>query len=136
MNVNQIIDYCIDLDFYPLQNYAGKNFNVVYDHVKNNTTVKPNDLLIPTIFTCIAANGRFSEREWDFVAHFIGNYSYNEAFDMASEFNCQQARDIVKGLVEKLPANVSEALVCMCIAVLCVDKRLDGEEVAFLRTLL
>lgn len=136
MNVNQVINHCLELDLYPLQNYAGKNFNIVYDYIKNNTNQNPNRLLIPSIFTCIASNGKFSEGEWDFVAHFIGNYSYQQALDTAGEFYCAEAQEVTRQFANMLPYDVREAFVCMCIAVLCVDKRVDGAEVEFLRTLL
>ncbi len=136
MNVNQVINYCIGLDLYPLENFAGKNFTVVYDYIKSTSSANPNDILVPTIFTCIAANGQFTQGEWDFIMSFVGNYSYNEAVATAGEFHSTEARRLVSDLAHRFPSHVREAYVSMCIAVLAVDKRVDGPEIEFLRTLL
>lgn len=137
MNVNAIIDHCLGLGFFDLQNYAGANYQTVYYHIRNNHPgTNANDLLIPTIFTCVAANGSLSESETDFIIQFIGGYTRDQAFETAGEFYCEEAQNIVRELCRTFPANVYEAFVSLCIAVLCVDKRLDGDEVAFLKTLL
>lgn len=131
MNVNETVRYCKGLDFYALQDFAGKNFNKVYNHVEKTKT-KPNDILIPTIFTCIATDGKLSEREWNFIASFIGGYSYDEALSVAGEFYCDEAKEIVKKLYCFFTQEVKEAFLSLCIAVLAVDNRLDGAEIDFL----
>ncbi len=137
MNVNAIINHCLDLSFYRLQDFAGENYKKVYAHIqKTNGGEKANTVLIGTIFTCVASNGKFSDREWDFISSFVGGYTYDEAFSVAGEFYNDEALDTVKGLANLFPYDVREAFVSMCIAVLAVDGRVDGAEVDFLRTIL
>ena len=136
MNINAEIDHCLGLSFYDLQDYAGHNYQLLYRHIEGKNPDKANTLLIGTIFTCIAANGKLTDKEYDFIAQFVGGYSRQEAFEVASEFFCDEARDTVRSLLEHLPYDMKEAYVKLCIAVLSVDKRFDGEEVAFLEDIL
>ena len=136
MNVNQVINHCLGLSLYPLQDFAGKNFNIVYDYIKRSSNQNPNKLLVPTIFICVAADNSLSSAEWDFIASFVGGYSYDQAYATACEFAGSDARYAAKQFADTLPYDVKEALICMCIAVLAVDKRLEGPEMAFLRSLL
>ena len=136
MDIRGTINYLCNLSYYDLESYAGRNFNVVYNHIKDNYDVKPNSLLIPTIFTCIASDGSLSEEEWYFVASFIGNYSYQEAIETAGEFYCAEAQDIVRGLVDKFPGFVKEAYINLCLAILCVDGNISSYESRFLNSII
>ena len=99
-------------------------------------TTNPNDVLVPTLFTCIAADGQLSEGEWKFICSFIGGYSREQAFATAGEFYCDEAHRVVRDFIRAFPSNVAEAYICMCLAVLSVDRRIDGYEVEFLNTIL
>ena len=115
--MNSVINYCLGLGYYDLENFAGKNFLVVYNYIKNNSRVNPNDVLIPTIFTCIASDGQLTEGEWKFIASFIGRYSYNEALALAGEFYSSEAQEVVKKFIQSFPSEVRDAYIKMCIAV-------------------
>lgn len=131
-NVNNIINYCLRVSYKELENFAGENYQTLYYHFKNRSTgEEANTLLIGTIFTCIATNGRLSEGEWNFIAKFIGGYTYDEALSVAGEFYCQEAKDTVKGLVNALPYDLKDAMMNLCIAVLCCDGRIDSFEKDF-----
>ena len=137
MNVNSIISHCKSLSFYDLQDYAGENFNVVYEYIKQyHKNTKPNSVLVPTIFTCIAVDGSLTDKEWDFIACFIGGYSYNEALDVAGEFYCEEAQEVTRKFYNAFPAHVREAYAKMCIAVLCVDNDVNYIEKTFINSLL
>jgi hypothetical protein len=88
------------------------------------------------MFTCIGADGRFSEAEWGFVKTFIGRYSYDEAYREAEIHYSDWAQDIVRKYVDMFPPNVSEAFVKMCIGILCVDGRVADYERYFLNKIL
>lgn len=136
MRINDVIRHCKSLSFYKLQDFAGENFNVVYNHIKSVSSTNPNELLIPTIFTCIATDGKLSEKEWDFIAQFIGGYSYDEAFATAEEFFNYDAQETVQKLADLFPGSIREAYVKMCVAIMTVDNRVADEELIFLETLL
>ena len=136
MNVNSVINYCLGLSYYDLENFAGRNFMVVYDHVKATSRVNPNDVLIPTIFTCIASDGSLSEGEWKFIMTFIGGYSYDEALATAGEFYCEEAQEVVRNFIGAFPYDVREAYINMCLAVLSVDGRISNYETCFLNNIL
>ncbi|MBR4420456.1 MAG: hypothetical protein IKT32_06205 [Clostridia bacterium] len=137
MNAQSIVNYCKSLSYFELENFAGQNFNIVYDYIKTNKShVNPNDVLIPTIFTCIAVDGKLSETEWKFIMTFIGGYSYDEAFSTAGEFYCVEAQDTVRKFVDAFPYSVKEAYIKMCIAVLCVDHETGYDERCFLNSLI
>lgn len=137
MNVNSEINYCLGLSFYSLQNYAGENYKKVYDYMSANYDgEKVNTLLIGSIFTCIASDGKLSDSEWNFIASFIGGYSYDEAFEVAGEFYNDEAQRIVRELLGMFQREIAEAFVKLCVAVLCVDKKIDGKEADFLENIL
>lgn len=137
MNVQSIINYCTNLSYRDLENFAGENYLTVYNYMKRNYDgEKVNTLLIGSIFTCVAADGKFNDDEWRFISSFIGGYSYDEAFAVAGEFYNDEAQDIVRQLVELFPSDVSEAFVSLCLAVLCVDGRVADYEHYFLNKIL
>ena len=137
MHVNYLINYCVNLSYYDLEDFAGENYKKVYYYIaERNDGEKANTLLIGTIFTCVASDGKLTEKEWKFISSFIGGYTYDEAFSVASEFYNDQAQDTVRGLVDVFPSDIAEAFISLCIAVLSVDGRVEGKEVDFLRTLL
>jgi hypothetical protein len=136
MRISDVVRHCKSLSFYKLQDFAGENFTIVYDYIKSTSDANPNKLLVPTIFTCIATDGKLSEREWDFIAQFIGGYSYDEAFATAEEFFNYEAQEMVQKLADLFPGSIREAYVKMCIAVMTVDNRVSDEELVFLETLL
>ena len=137
MNINSTIDYCMGLSHFDLQHFAGDNYQKVYNHItSNHDGKKANTLLIGSIFTCIASDGKLSEAEWQFILQFIGGYTYDEALSTAGEFYNGEAQNIVKELGTMFPSDIRDAFLCICIAVLCVDKRLNDAEVDFLKKLL
>ena len=93
-------------------------------------------MLVPTLFTCIAADGKLSEGEWKFIASFIGGYSYDEAFATAGDFFCDEAHRVVRDFIRAFPSDVAEAYISMCLAVLAVDRKIEGYEIEFLRAVL
>ena len=137
MNINSVIDQCLGLSLRDLQNYAGENYKKVYAYIAQKYGgEKANTLLIGCIFTCIACDGKLSEMEWDFIAQFIGGYTYEQAFAVAGEFYCNEAQAVTKELGTVFPSDVRDAFLCLCIAVLCVDKRLNDAEVDLLKKIL
>ena len=136
MNINSMVNYCLGLSYHELENFAGQNYKKVYDHIaKTHGGEKANTLLIGSIFTCIATDGKLSEREWKFISSFIGGYSYDRALSVAGEFYCDEATETTRKLINFFPSDVSEALISVCIAVLAVDGKMEGPEMAFLRSL-
>ena len=136
MNVNLEINYCKGLSLYKLQDYAGENYKIVYNHNENKNPGNANTLLIGTIFTCVASDGKLSDTEWNFIAQFIGGYTYDEAFKVASEFYNSEAQKVIKDLYDLFPANVKDAYLKLCIAVLCVDGKIDSKESTLLNSIL
>ena len=134
MNVNAIISHCSGLSKYQLEDFVGNNYMVVYRYIESLKGYKytPNEVLLPVMFTCIAADGKFSEGEWEFVASFMGRYSYDEAYKEAEMHYSDWAQDIVRKYVGMFPSDVSDAFVKMCIGVLCADCRVDSYESTFL----
>ena len=136
MTIRSVLDYCLGLNYRDLENYAGENFLMVYNHIRTVSSTNPNDVLVPTLFTCIAADGKLSEGEWKFIASFIGGYSYEQALATAGEFYCDEAHRVVRDFIRAFPQDIREAYICMCLAVLAVDKRIEGYEVEFLNAIL
>ena len=138
MNVNGIINHCLGLSRYELEDFIGRNYMVVYNFIDNlkGYSHTPNEVLLPVMFTCIATDGKFSEGEWNFVVSFMGRYSYEEARNEAEIHYADWAEDVVRKYVDMYPPEVSEAFVKMCIGVLCVDGRVDSYESTFLHKIL
>ena len=137
MNVQSVINYCSGLSYRQLENFAGENYLTVYNYMSANYDgEKVNTLLIGSIFTCVAADGKFNDAEWNFIASFIGGYSYEEAFAVAGEFYNDEAQSIVAELANMFPSNIRDAFLSLCIAVLCVDGRVADYEKYFLNRIL
>ncbi len=134
VTIDNIVNHCLSLSYNKLEFYAGENYKKVYDHMTATyDKEKTNTLLIGSIFTCVAVDGKLSDKEWNFISSFIGGYSYDEAINVAGEFYNTEAQDIVKKLANFYPAEISVAFVKMCIAVLSVDKRISAKELNFIK---
>lgn len=137
MDINAVINRCLGMDYYTLQDFAGENYKKVYYYIsEKHSGEKANTILIGSIFTCVASDGKFSDGEWEFISKFIGGYSYDEALKVAGEFYNGEAQNITRDLLRVFPADVQEAYLSVCVAVLTVDKRLSDREVGFLNYVL
>ena len=137
MNIKDTLNYCLGLSYRDLENFAGNNYVQVYNYMKRDYDgEKVNTLLIGSIFTCVAADGKFNDGEWKFISSFIGGYSYDEAYAVAGEFYNNEAQSIVRDLLGLFPYEIKEAFVKLCLAVLAVDKRIADNEIAFLNNIL
>ena len=137
MNVNSVINHCLGLSRYGLENFAGENYSKVYYYCeKIYDGEEVNQVLISSIFTCVAADGKISESEWRFIASFVGGYTYDEAFEVAGSFYNASAQSSVREICRLLPTEILEAFLSLCIAVLAVDGKMEGDEISFLRSLL
>ena len=132
MNPRSVAQHCASLSFFDLQDFAGKNYNKVYNCIESIAEDKATTILVGTIFTCIASDRKLSTKEWDFIKQFIGGYSYDEAFKTAEQFYHEDAFKTTKEFVEALPMDIREAYLSLCIAVLAVDGQFHEEEVDFL----
>ena len=133
MNVQSTINYCLGLGYYELEHFAGENYQKIYNNLKQKYAgEKINTVLIGSIFTCVASDGKLSDTETKFIQTFIGGYTYDSAFDVAKQFYNAEAQDTVRGLYDSFPAEIKDAYVNLCIAVLSVDKKITEKENAFL----
>jgi len=137
MNIERTINYCLGLSYRELEDFAGENYKKVYYYMTERSEgEKVNTLLIGTIFTCVAADGKLHDEEARFIGSFVGGYSYEETFNIAGEFYNDEAQQVVKDLLNCFPSDIKEAYVNMCLAVLAVDKRITDYERCFLNVIL
>ena len=137
MNIQSTINYCIGLNYRDLENFAGQNYQKIYNTLKQKYAgEKINTVLIGSIFTCLASDGKLTDSETKFIQMFIGGYSYDSAFDTAKQFYNAEAQDIVRDLYKSFSSEVKEAYVNMCIAVLAVDKNISDMEKKFLYSII
>ncbi len=133
MNIQKTINYCLGLNYHDLEEFAGQNYQKIYNFLKQRYEgEKINTLLIGSIFTCVAYDGKITDDETKFIQLFIGGYSYDSAFDTAKEFYNSKAQDIVRELYDCFAVEIKEAYVNLCIAVMAVDKRVNEYEKSFL----
>ncbi len=133
MNVQSTINYCLGLNYRDLENFAGENYQKIYNSLKQKYAgEKINTVLIGSIFTCLASDGKLTDSETNFIQMFIGGYSYDSAFDTAKQFYNAEAQDIVRDLYKSFSAEIKDAYVNLCIAVLAVDKNVSDMEKKFL----
>lgn len=137
MNVQSTINYCLGLNYRDLENFAGQNYQKIYNALKSKYAgEKINTVLIGSIFTCVASDGKLTDDETKFIQMFIGGYSYDSAFDTAKQFYNAEAQDIVRGLYDSFTSELKEAYVNLCIAVLAVDKNVTSMEKTFLYSII
>ena len=137
MNVQSTINYCIGLNYRDLENFAGQNYQKIYNTLKQKYAgEKINTVLIGSIFTCVASDGKLTDDETKFIQMFIGGYSYESAFDVAKQFYNAEAQDTVRGLYNSFSNELKEAYVNLCIAVLAVDKNVSDIEKSFLYSII
>lgn len=137
MNISKTVKYCLGLSEYSLRCYARENYNKVYNFALTKLNrEKTNSLMLGSIFTCVALNGKLTEGERKFISEFIGGYTYEQMMEIAGQFYNDEAREISKNLVASFPEDIKEAYINLCAAVLAYDKRVDDCEKIFLNELL
>ena len=137
MNIQSTINYCIGLNYRDLENFAGQNYQKIYNTLKQkHAGEKINTVLIGSIFTCVASDGKLTDAETKFIQMFIGGYSYESAFDVAKQFYNAEAQDVVRGLYNSFSNELKDAYVNLCIAVLAVDKNVSDIEKSFLYSII
>ncbi len=137
MNIQSTINYCLGLNYRDLENFAGENYQKIYNTLKQkHAGEKINSVLIGSIFTCVASDGKLTDAETKFIQMFIGGYTYDSAFEVAKDFYNTQAQDIVRDLYKSFPTEIKDAYVNLCIAVLAVDKNITDMENRFLYSII
>jgi hypothetical protein len=133
MNIQSTINYCLGLNYRDLENFAGENYLKIYNSLKQKYAgEKINTVLIGSIFTCVASDGKLTDAETKFIQMFIGGYSYDSAFDAAKQFYNAEAQNTVRDLYKSFSAEIKDAYANLCIAVLAVDKNVTDMEKKFL----
>ena len=123
------------MSFFDLQDFAGRNYQKVYDYLYPRAATSPRNILVGTIFTCIAADGQFSQSEWQFIQYFVGDYSYDDALATAAIFQSSRSQQQVREYLNALPAEIKEAYLNLCVAILALDKHCDVKERQFFLSL-
>ena len=115
---------------------ATENYKKVWDYIESLKNVQDpkaqKTILIGTVFTCVSTDGKLSDKEYRFILQVVGDYSLDEAIKLAEDFNCEETRTVVRDFVRKLPEEIKEAYVALCVATLACDKRLKNKELKFL----
>ena len=133
MGLNEVLQDYVNLSYGELLSVAAHAAKTVIPFF--NSAVEDGDGAIFTISfigVSLASDGQLTEGEWKFIASFIGRYSYNEALALAGEFYSSEAQEVVKKFIQSFPSEVRDAYIKMCIAVMCVDKRINNGEASFL----
>lgn len=136
MNYNSIIKYCLSLSYYDLQDYAENYFKIVSYYFQKNIDDKPYDVLIETIFTCIAVDGKLTNNEYDFIKTITNGYNFKTSLNIIDKCNNLFYQDKVIQLANLFPDNVKDAFIKMCLAILCVDENVDKLETCFINRLI
>lgn len=137
MNIQSTINYYLGTSYSQQERAAGANYKKLYEYIKSvDSDVNPNTLLIGSIYTFIAIDGKFTEKEWNFVKNFIGSTSYDDSFNVISEFYCDLAQQTARDFIHELPNDLKEAMIELCIIVMCIDGRVDNYEASFLKTII
>lgn len=136
MNIRSKANYYLSLRYNELENECGRNYQKVYNYIKENySDINPNHLLVGFIFTSITIDGKFTEKEWQFIRSFVGNYSYDDAFEIGNSFYNNEAKETTKQVLKLFPEEIKEATINIILGVLCVDGRYNNEEVSFVNYL-
>ncbi len=136
MNIDAIIRKCKWMSDAKLKKFAQENYQKAHEYLKSVATEKQaTTLCLGTVWTCCALDRGFSRGEWELVSYLAPQFSYDEAYNIACEFHQSAATDTLRDLIACVPADAAEMLVSVCVAVLLSDKKMDGKEMEFLRSL-
>ena len=137
MTVREMIDMCLGMSRSELENFAGRYFNTVYNYLSAQvgSSLAMRGMKI-AIFSALAADGDLSDAEYEFVRSFLGGYSYSDAWQEVDMAQSRELRDEIHTMICRLPSSPRAAFQAMSIAILCVDKRIYGEEVDYLENYL
>ena len=136
MKIDAIIRKCKWMTQTRLKTFAKENYDKVYAYLKETIPEKSaTTLCLGTIWTCCSLDKGFSKGEWELVSYLVPQFSYEQAYHSANDFYQTAAPDIVRSLIHRMPEDIGEALASVCVAVLISDKKLDGKEMEFLRSL-
>lgn len=134
MTFNDLLQQYVNADFDKLANIAKDCISKLYPFFEKRCEDEeaPTNLILGTIATCVASDGKFTELEYEFLAEICGMYNYQTLKNYVSNFCSIKAVTTTKQLIDTLDGINKQRLLTVCLCVCAVDEHIVHEETELL----
>lgn len=130
----ELLQNYVNADFDTLASIAKDCIDELYPVFEQSCDSKdaPALLILGTIATCIASDGKFTELEYEFLAEISGKYNYQDLKNFVSEFRSLKSVNATKRIIDSLDGEDKQRLLTVCLCVCAVDETIKREETELL----
>lgn len=137
MNAKKLIKTYLQSSYAELLNFAFLRYKMFVEHIRNNYDVDPMTLFSGIFFTVAATDGHFSNKEYEFIKAFSKDMTYELAIENAKDFYARKedSKESTIMVLNSLPNNIKEAVIELCIIIMCVDGNVSYNESELLKNI-
>ncbi len=137
MTFNELMQKYVNCSYDELVSKAKNDLSILFPVFEKVTEGKSADILLPSIFTCLAADGKITVLEVRFMEDVLGErLSFDEAKRLVSGFYSDEAQNVLDQLIDNIGPDLKVVLLELCICAMAVDETLDKSELAFIAKLI
>lgn len=137
MTFNELMQKYVNCSYDELVSKAKNDLSMLFPVFEKVTEGKSADILLPSIFTCLAADGKITALEVRFMEDILGErLPFDEAKRLVSGFYSDEAQNALDQLIDNIGPDLKVVLLELCICVMAVDETLDKSELAFIAKLI
>ena len=136
MDEKKLIKKYLKMPYEELESLVKIKFDIVNKFLLSHNITNSYHIICGVILTCIATDAFYSANEWEIITKLLGKHSYAEGIKGYMLFINEKYRIKCEEIIDFLPKHIKEELIEMCIIVLCIDGRINENELSFLNKLL
>ena len=137
MTFNELMQKYVNYSYEELVTKAREDLEILVPVFEKVTDGKSAELLVPSILTCLAADGKLTALEVRFMEDVLGErLSYDEAKRLVSGFYSDDAQEVLDQLIDNIGTDLKVVLLELCICAMAVDETLDKNELSFIAKLI
>ena len=132
---DELLQDYVNQDYDTLLRLAKSKIDELYPLFKRYSPDGAVELMAGLIATCVAADGTFSELEYEFLGEVMGVYNYQQLKDYIQNFYNDQAQETTKNLVDTLQGKDKTNMLTICLCICAIDESIKRDETALLAKL-
>ena len=122
MTFNELMQKYVNCSYDELVSKAKNDLSILFPVFEKVTEGKSADILLPSIFTCLAADGKITVLEVRFMEDVLGErLSFDEAKRLVSGFYSDEAQNVLDQLIDNIGPDLKVVLLELCICAMAVD---------------
>lgn len=139
MTTNELLKHYLTLPYAELKEIARKDAAEVEKYMGEIDNVERAKILVAgSVYTCVAVDGDFSVREWQFLCDVFEYRDYESFKKIIAGFygNIEEAGTTTKGVLSIIRGKARSAFISLCLATVAVDSSVLTSEADIINKIL